>query len=736
MLRQLHSLPGLIVGLFALVLASTGAILALDPVLERAGASVPAAGTMTVADLAEMVQVRFPGVERIERRANGAIIVSHVDGMTMAADLFDPVTGAPLGPWQPSAFQRWVKSLHRSFLLDDPGRMAAGISAGAMALMTATGLMMLAAAQGGWGRLGRPVRGRGPGRWHARLGRATLGTLVLSSLTGLFLSLATFGVIDDGEGDGPDFPFDTTAGDPTSVGELPALWTVDLTDLRSLTFPQPGDPTDVFGLQTAQGAGYVDQSTGALINWLPNSGARQVWETVYMLHTGQGLWWFGIFLGVGALGVPALSITGALVWAQRQRARPRIPGNARAGSAETVILIGSEGSTTWAFARTLHQALTAAGQRVHAAPMNRLAPRYPTAQRMFILTATYGDGAAPASAERFLDRLARTETPEFQVAVLGFGDRHFARYCQFAVDVEAALVARGWRMLLPLIKIDRQSAQDFAAWGREVGGTLGLNLALEHKAAIPRLKTLKLVGRQDFGCEVGAPTAILRFGPESEERGWRRSFSSGLPRFEAGDLVGILPPGSDLPRFYSLASSSRDGVLEISVREQPGGLCSGHLHSLKPGDTIQAFIKPNPEYRPQPGRAPVLLIGAGCGIGPLAGFIRDNRDKRPMHLFFGARDPKSDFLYERELRDWLADGSLSRLTTAFSRVNGHDYIQDRIRADAPAVRDAISSGGQVLVCGGAAMAAAVAEEVRRAVAPLGLDVAALRSDGRYLEDVY
>ena len=41
-----------------------------------------------------------------------------------------------------------------------------------------------------------------------------------------------------------------------------------------------------------------------------------------------------------------------------------------------------------------------------------------------------------------------------------------------------------------------------------------------------------------------------------------------------------------------------------------------------------------------------------------------------MHLFFGARDPKSDFLYERELRDWLADGSLSRLTTAFSRVNG------------------------------------------------------------------
>ena len=44
MLRQIHSLPGLIAALLVAVLAVTGAILSLDPVLERAGATLPKPG--------------------------------------------------------------------------------------------------------------------------------------------------------------------------------------------------------------------------------------------------------------------------------------------------------------------------------------------------------------------------------------------------------------------------------------------------------------------------------------------------------------------------------------------------------------------------------------------------------------------------------------------------------------------------------------------------------------------
>ena len=55
MLRQIHSLPGLIAALLVAVLAVTGAILSLDPVLERAGTTLPKAGQISVAALAEAV---------------------------------------------------------------------------------------------------------------------------------------------------------------------------------------------------------------------------------------------------------------------------------------------------------------------------------------------------------------------------------------------------------------------------------------------------------------------------------------------------------------------------------------------------------------------------------------------------------------------------------------------------------------------------------------------------------
>src|SRR3546814_15840198 len=93
--------------------------------------------------------------------------------------------------------------------------------------------------------------------------------------------------------------------------------------------------------------------------------------------------------------------------------------------------------------------------------MNQLATDYRNAQRVFVLTSTYGDGSAPQSAKQFLarlDKVAGTCKPGF--AVLGFGDRRFPQFCQFAQDTRDALLSRGWRQLIALDTIDRQSAQE------------------------------------------------------------------------------------------------------------------------------------------------------------------------------------------------------------------------------------------------------------------------------------
>ena len=248
------------------------------------------------------------------------------------------------------------------------------------------------------------------------------------------------------------------------------------------------------------------------------------------------------------------------------------------------MLVGSEGGSTWGFAATLHAALDAAGQSVHAAPMSTFAPnRYAHAERIIVLAATYGDGDAPASAKGFFDRLeALDRAPDSAVAVLGFGDRSFPAYCAFARAVAAAAEAKGWRELLPFDTIDRQSPQDFARWGRALGQALGIELELAHQPVLPATETLTFVSRRDYGVEVQAPTAILRFALPRATL-WQRLTGRGFARFAAGDLLGIVPEGSVVPRFYSLASGSRDGFVEIVVRKHPGGLCSGQLIGARTG---------------------------------------------------------------------------------------------------------------------------------------------------------
>lgn len=741
MLRQLHSLPGLIAALFVILLSVTGAILSLNPALERVGTTVPATGQISVAELGDKVAEHYPGAEQIERTPSGTIIVYYTRDGQVGADRVDPRTGQAIAPYEPSSFSRWVKNLHRSMLLDTPGRAVAGITALAMVVLAISGAMLLAARLGGWRQLLRPVRGTPSQRLHIELGRAAILGLLLSALTGSYLSATTFGLAPEGVEAEPEFPLEVSGGSPSAIDTLSALKATDLSDLRELVYPYPNDPTDLYSLGTNQGAGYIDQASGEWLSYQSHDTTHRLFEFIYMLHTGEGLWWLGVILGLAALTVPVMAVTGPMIWWKRHQSKPRLAANSRPNAADSVILVGSESNTTWGFAKTLHDSLVREGYRVHTAPMNRLASRYRGAKRLFILTATYGDGDAPASASRFLARLEKiTRTPELPVAVLGFGDRQFPQFCGFAKEIETALAAKDWPQLLPLDTIDRQSTQAFTRWGHALSKVLGIELTLVHTPVRPRTTALELAERVDYGAEVQAPTAVLRF--KAPEGGGKVTLLSrllgrtGLPHFEAGDLVGILPPGSPVPRFYSLASASKDSTLEICVRQHPGGLCSNFLHALPIGGTIDAFIQPNPNFRPASNKAPIVLIGAGTGIGPLVGFIRHNTSHHPMHLYWGGRCPQSDFLYEPELNAYLEDRRLTQLNAVFSRVDESAYVQDKIAVDGVELRRLIENGAQILVCGGRNMAASVMSALNEVIAPLGMDVATLKAQGRYREDVY
>ena len=727
--KAIHRWLGLTVGALAVVLGITGAILAFDPVQE-AWQAPAAPGDLSVATLVERVTRTVPDAEEIRHLPSGAIVVFGFVGDEAQAHYVDPADGRVLGAWQPSALPRWVKNLHRSLLLGDAGRWGAAGIALAMGLICISALVLLLRRMGGWRRLGARVRGSLAQRIHVVTGRVVLAVLCLTSLTALTMSASTLGLVTLDAGTEPDVVSVVTGQTALPGAQLSALQNLAVRDLRKLNFPDASDPEDIWSVATLQGEGWVDRYSGNMLAWQDATFAQRIYDWALVLHTGESAWPWAVVLGLVGASVLLFWLSGVVIWWQVRSQTPQITGNSPLAQADVLIFVASEGGSTWGFAQALQDALIHSGHRVHTGALEHFQTA-PATQQVFVLAATYGEGQAPAHAKDALERIAKLTASAVPVTVLGFGDRQYPAFCAFAEALEQTLRARGWPALLPLECIHQQSSQQFTRWGQALAQALGEPLVLDYVPRVPPTTALTLVARQGYREHSDEPTAILRFAWPAQGGGAR------LGHFAAGDLVGILAPGSAVPRYYSLASGSQDGFLEICVRLLPGGLCSTHLLGLQPGDSIAAFIRSNPGFALPRTRRPVLLIGAGTGVAPLAGFIRRNDRHTPMHLYFGGRDPAQDFYFGPEIQRWLGEGRLASVQTVFSRIpEGGGYVQDALRRDAERVRALLAQGALVRVCGSRAMAKGVAEALDAILAPLHLSVAQLKAKERYAEDVF
>ncbi|MDE2414352.1 MAG: PepSY domain-containing protein [Comamonadaceae bacterium] len=730
--KAVHRWLGLTLGTLAMVLGLSGALLALDP-LQQAWQAPAAAAGLPVATLVQRVQATMPGVEEIRRLPTGRIAAFGFAGEQAQARYVDAASGQLLGAYQPSSMPRWVKNLHRALLLGDAGRWGAAGVALAMALLSVSGGVLLLRRMGGWRQLAGRVRGTLAQRLHVLAGRVVLAVLCLSSVTALLMSASTLGLLPLDAGPEPDVASSVT-GAALPPEKIPLLQELRVADLRRLNLPGAADPTDTWSVTTARGQGWMDRYSGQTLAWQDAGTAQHINDWAQVLHTGESAWPWALVLGLSGLSVLLFWASGLLIWWQGRQAVVRIADNSAPQQADVLIYVASEGGSTWGFAQALHAALVRAGHRVHSAALERF-QLPPAARQVFILAATHGEGQPPTHARRALQRIAAQTASGVPVTVLGFGDRQYPGFCAFAQAVEQALRARGWPALLALECIHQQSSQQFARWGEALAQALGEPLVIDYRPRLPSTTALTLVSRRDYPGQSDRPTAILRFSwPRLP---WHaRLRGQGLARFAAGDLVGIVAPGSAVPRYYSLASGSADGFLEICVRQWPGGLCSTHLLGLRPGDSTQAFIRANPGFA-LPGQArSVLLIGAGTGVAPLAGFIRRNDGRTPMHLYFGARDPARDYYFAPEIQRWLAEQRLASVQTAFSRVPGGGYVQDALRRDGERLRALLAGGAIVRVCGSRPMAQAVAQVLDGILATLGLSVRELKAKGRYAEDLF
>ena len=107
--------------------------------------------------------------------------------------------------------------------------------------------------------------------------------------------------------------------------------------------------------------------------------------------------------------------------------------------------------------------------------------------------------------------------------------------------------------------------------------------------------------------------------------------------------------GEEVRRNYSLSALANGREYRISVKREPGGRVSNHLHDkVQVGDVLELF-PPAGEFTLSESDKPLALISAGVGITPALAMLDAARHSgRPIHFIHCARNAEV-----HAFRDWV-----------------------------------------------------------------------------------
>ncbi len=423
----------------------------------------------------------------------------------------------------------------------------------------------------------------------------------------------------------------------------------------------------------------------------------------------------------------------------------------RRQGANILVAYASEGGTAAALAEQLQQQLQQQGDHAHCVALNQLQPHtLLQARQLFIVASTYGDGEAPDNGRFFLTRLQQVQTalPHLQYAVLALGDRHYAHFCAFGLQVQQALQQCGAHPLFAPVLVSGNDRAALEQWQQQLSeqGVLAQPQSADLPAADIRPVQARLRMRQWLN--PGSPGApVFHIGLQAQHP----------LHWQAGDILRVHIGAHT--REYTIANAcagmDEPAQLHLLVREQHypdgrPGIGSGWLcHDLEPGGAALVSVPSNPSFHaPQPEQ-PLILIGNGTGLAGLRAHLQERQQQQSPHnwLIFGERSPAHDRPWHAELQQWLETGHLQQLDLAFSRHDSgqpwpaapgrlhHGYVQTVLQQQAAELRHWVEQGAAVYLCGSRDGMASGVEEVLTRL--LGSDtLQALAAQGRYRRDVY
>jgi len=216
-------------------------------------------------------------------------------------------------------------------------------------------------------------------------------------------------------------------------------------------------------------------------------------------------------------------------------------------------------------------------------------------------------------------------------------------------------------------------------------------------------------------------------------------------------------------RLYSISSSQKAHPEEVhltiaTVRYTSHGRARGGVAStflaerVTPNETlIPCFVNHGKGFRlPEPQDVtPIIMCGPGTGIAPFRAFLEERKAtnaKGKAWLFFGEVSSKSCFFYQDEFEAYLDDGTLTKLSTAWSRDQAEKiYVQHKMLEAGAELWAWLEQGAIFYVCGDAsrmaldvdrALHAIIEKEGGKTVDEAAAYVLAMKEAKRYRRDVY
>ena len=215
------------------------------------------------------------------------------------------------------------------------------------------------------------------------------------------------------------------------------------------------------------------------------------------------------------------------------------------------------------------------------------------------------------------------------------------------------------------------------------------------------------------------------------------------------------------PRLYSISSSplATPGEVHLTVdavrydidgRTRLGVASTFLADRMSAGACMKVYLQKAHGFGlpDDPGK-PIIMVGPGTGIAPFRSFLWQRRAmKAPgkSWLFFGHQREATDFIYRSELENLTASGTLTRLSTAWSRDGDRKvYVQDRMREAGAELWAWLQEGAHFYICGDAKR---MAKDVETALVGIAMAhggksegggkefLAGLKAAGRYQADVY